>query len=368
MPKIVYCIHSLHRAAGMERVLTLKANALSQLPDYQITIVTAALKGRRPAFDLDPKVRLIDLGLNEHIFRGLYFRRLNRTLQRLRPDICISMGGTDLFCLPRCTDGSVKIAESHFSHDKYLLKYGSSAPGRLYARLRTRRAERAVSRLDAFVVLTKADRDDWRERVPVRVEQIYNPLTFSVQQPSALERKRCVAIGRLDAQKNFPDMIRAWKAVVRDFPDWTLDIYGEGRQREMLERLIASEGLSGKVNLRGRSSQVRREMLDSSCLVLSSTFEGFPMVLLEAAACGLPMVSYDCPCGPSEIVRDGVNGFLVRPGDIEGLATAIESVISDDSRRKAFGQASYETSSDFTLSRIISRWDEFFRSLIPERH
>lgn len=368
MPKIVYCIHSLHRAAGMERVLALKANALSQLPDYQIVIVTAALKGRRSAFELDPRVRLIDLGLNEHIFSRLYFRRLNRALQSLRPDICISMGGTDLFCLPRCTDGSVKIAESHFSHDKYYLKYGSSVIGRLYARFRTRRVERAVSRLDALVVLTKADRDDWRSRVPVRVEQIYNPLTFSAPQPSTLECKRCIAIGRLDAQKNFPDMVRAWKIVARDFPDWTLDIFGEGRQRGMLEKLIASEGLDGKVNLCGHSSQVRREMLDSSCLVLSSTFEGFPMVLLEAVACGLPMVSFDCPCGPSEIIEDGVNGFLVRPGDIEGLAKAVESVISDDSRRKALGQASYLTSSGFTLPEIIRRWDEFFSSLIPSRH
>lgn len=348
-------------------MLTLKANYLAQQPDYEVYIIANSLKGRTPAFRLHPSVTLVDLGIDDHVFVGRYCRHLNKALKEISADICISMGGTELFCLPNCTDGSIKISEFHFSHDKFFLKYGSSAIGRLYASYRTARLERAVSRLDAFVVLTCADRDDWRRRVSTCVEQIYNPLTFTSEHPAALDSHRCIAVGRLEPQKNYPDMIRAWKKVTETHPDWILEIYGEGRQKEVLAALIDSLGIDGKVILRGRSDSIRNEMENSSCLVLSSTFEGFPMVLLEASACGLPMVSYDCPCGPSEIISDGKNGFIVSPGDSDGLADAICQVISDEALRKRMGENALETSHRFGMGDIMSCWDSLFRKLIYER-
>lgn len=358
--RLAYCIHSLHNSGGMERVLTLKANALAALPGYEVHIIAAALHGRKPCFATDPAVRVHDLDLNEHLHPRRYFRRLEALLCEIRPDITVSLAGTELKALPKMQDGSVKMAEFHFSHDKFYLKYGRTA----YARWRTRRLEKAVSRLDRFVVLTREDQTDWQKALPdFLVEQIYNPLTFQSPDKAALQNKRCIAVGRLEYQKNFTDLIRAWRIVAEKHPDWTLDIFGEGSDRKRLEKEIATAGLKGKVVLRGRSNQIRQEMLASSCLVMSSRFEGFPMVLLEAAACGLPMVSYACPMGPSEIIRNGENGYLAPAGDVQALAEGILAVIEHPNRQQ-LGAASAKTAEAFTPDIIIPQWCSLFESVV----
>ncbi len=216
------------------------------------------------------------------------------------------------------------------------------------------------------VVLTKADKEDW-EKVRPDVEQIYNPLTFVSDEVSPLTGKRCVAVGRLEAQKNFKDLIKAWKTVDGRHPDWTLSIFGKGSQENELRNLIKDSGLAGKVILEGGTSDIRKELLDSSCLVMSSRYEGFPMVLLEALTTGLPIVSYDCPKGPSEIVTIGANGYLAKVGDTGTLAQGICSVIANEDLRKRFGAESKRRSENFTLEKTMERWDRLFSSLTTSR-
>jgi len=360
--KLVYLIHSLNLKGGMERVLTLKANYLAERLGYDVTIVTARMKGRPYGFPLSPAVKHMDLDANDRFGtqRRLYRRRLDACLKELRPDITISLAGNDIYALPRCTDGSVKMAEFHFSHDKFLLKYGSSPLGRTYARLRTRKLEKAASAMRVFVTLTKEDQAVWSKLLP-NVRQIYNPLTFNPESGAKLEGKRCIAAGRLVAQKNFRDAIDAWKTVAERYPDWRLDIFGEGSQRDALTARIKENGLEGKVRLCGNSSKLQDELLSSDFLIMSSKFEGFPMILLEAAACGLPIVSYDCPCGPSEIVQDGVNGYLAPAGDVKGLADAACRMI--EAPRKDFGTALRGQSGQFGIDVIMQQWDALFKSL-----
>ena len=179
-----------------------------------------------------------------------------------------------------------------------------------------------------MVVLTKEDARAWDERVPC-LAQIYNPVTLQDAVVSPLERKRMVALGRLVPQKDFPSMIRAWRMVAQRHPDWTLDIYGEGYQKPKLGKMISHLGLDGKVRLMGVREHLQDELADSCGMVMSSAYEGFPLALLEGAASGLPLVSYDCSRGPSEIVKDGINGFLVRRGDEKGLAERICRLIED---------------------------------------
>lgn len=360
--RIAYCIHSLHNSGGMERVLTLKANALAALPGYEVHLIAAALHGRKPCFEPSPAVRVHDLDCNEHLHPRRFAHRLEALLCELKPDVTVSLSGTELRYLPGFRDGSAKIAEFHFSHDKFFLKYGSTPLGAAYARYRTRKLEKAASRLDRFVVLTREDRKDW-EKVLGNVAQIYNPLTFTSPVKAQLEERRCIAVGRLEAQKNFSDLIKAWRIVAVRFPDWVLDIFGDGAQHERLQKEISAAGLEGKVHLRGRSSDIRGEMLRASCLAMSSRFEGFPMVLLEAAATGLPMVSYACPMGPSEIIRDGENGFLAPAGDVEALARGLMAVMEDPARRRSLGAAAAATADAFSMDRIIPQWDRLFHSL-----
>lgn len=360
--RLAYCIHALNLSGGIERVLTTKANYLADVLGYEVHIVTARQKGRGTFFPLSERVVLHDLDANDRLFLLKYRRKLDSLLVKIRPDITVTVCDNGLYALTRCTDGSVKLGEFHFSHEKFLMKYGTNFFGRLYASFRTRRLENAVRRLDRFVVLTKADKEDW-EKVRPNVEQIYNPLSFVSEEVSPLTCRRCIAAGRLESQKNFNDLITAWKTVDSRHPDWTLGIYGDGSQKEALRRRIDSEGLTGKVILEGNTDDIRTEMLGSSCLVLSSRFEGFPMILLEALTTGLPIVSYDCPKGPSEIVTIGANGFLAKVGDTATLAQGICSIINSKELRDRFGAESRRRSGYFTLERIMERWDSLFKGI-----
>lgn len=343
-------------------MVTTKANYLADVLGYEVHIITARQKGRKDSFRLSDKIARHDLDANDRMFLFKYRKRLARLLGEIRPDITVTVCDNSLYAVTSCQDGSVKLGEFHFSHEKFMMKYGTGALGRIYASYRTRKLENAVRKLDGFVVLTKADKSDW-ERVRPDVRQIYNPLSFVSDKVSPLTRKRCVAAGRLESQKNFKDLIEAWRIVARKHPDWTLSIYGEGSQKETLRHLIESYGLTEKVTLEGNTSDIRKELLDSSCLVMSSRFEGFPMILLEGLTTGLPIVSYDCPKGPSEIVTIGANGYLAKVGDTATLAQGICSVIADEDLRRRFGAESKRRSEDFTLEKTMTEWDILFKEV-----
>lgn len=342
-------------------MLTTKANYLADVLGYEVHIITARQKGRPEFFRLSGRIVHHDLDANDRMFLFKYRKRLDALLCKIRPDITVTVCDNGLYALTKCTDGSVKIGEYHFSHEKFLMKYGTNAFGKLYASFRTRRLEKAVRKLDRFVVLTKADKKDWQKATP-EVEQIYNPLPFVSDEVSSLDEKRCIAAGRLENQKNFKDLVTAWKIVDARHPDWMLSIYGDGSQKESLQAQIESMGLKGKVTLEGRTNNVRKELLGSSCLVMSSRYEGFPMILLEALTAGLPIVSYDCPKGPSEIVTIGANGYLAKVGDTATLAQGICSVIADEELRKRFGDESKRRSENFTLEKTMEKWDNLFKS------
>lgn len=366
MMRLAYCIHALNLSGGIERVLTTKANYLADVLGYEVHIITARQKGRKEFFKLSERIVRHDLDANDRMFLFKYRKRLEALLERIRPDVTVSVCDNSLYAVTKCSDGSVKLGEFHFSHEKFLMKYGTGAFGRLYASLRTKRLERAVRKLDRFVVLTKADKEDWMKVRP-DVDQIYNPLPFVSDEVSPLTRKRCIAAGRLEGQKNFKDLVEAWKTVDSRHPDWKLSVYGDGSQREALQKQIEESGLSGKVILEGRTNDIRKELIDSACLVMSSRFEGFPMILLEALTAGLPIVSYDCPKGPSEIVTIGANGYLAKVGDTATLAQGICSVIAGEELRRRFGAESKRRSLDYTLERTMERWDRLFTSLLTSR-
>lgn len=355
--RIAYCIHSLNNTGGMERVLSLKASRLAEDYGHEVFIVTASMKGRKPAFPLSPKVNLVDVGVSDRFGPGLLFygRALRGVLKRISPDITVSLCGNDVYFVPSSKDGSVKLAEYHFSHDKFILKYGDTP----YARLRTRMLENALRKFRSLIALTEADAKAWREVLP-SVDQIYNPLTFPLGDRSPLTAKRFIAAGRLERQKDFPSMVKAWGKVAEKHPEWTLDIFGEGHEKDNIRRLITSSGLEGRIRLMGRSSDIRAEMLDSSGLLLSSCFEGFPMVLLEAAATGLPLVSFDCHHGPSEIVREGETGILVPLGDTEAMADAVIRIIEDEDFRRRCGAGAWEKARDFLPEHVMDQWNNLF--------
>ena len=225
---------------------------------------------------------------------------------------------------------------------------------------------RTYRRLDALTVLTEEDRRDYAELLAgsaARVARIPNALPPLGGGRSAGTEKVVVAAGRLTSQKGFDLLIRAFAPVARQRPDWTLRIFGSGHQRDELLELIASLELYDHVQLMGRTKHLGEELAAASLFALSSRFEGFGMVLVEAMSKGLPVVSFDCPRGPGEIVHHGQDGLLVPPQDVDAFSAALLELIGDEERRRRMGEAGLRTAREYDLDAIGARWERLLEEL-----
>ena len=179
------------------------------------------------------------------------------------------------------------------------------------------REEMIVKKCDEFIILTEEDREQWNNP---KIKVIPNSLSFYPSEVSKCENKKIISVGRLEYQKGYDILIEVWKGVFEKHKDWILEIYGEGSLRKELEEKIEKLGLENSLLLKGTVSNIQEKYLESSIYVMTSRYEGLPMVLIEAMACGLPLVSFDCPCGPKDVITDKEDGYICKLGNIEEMA------------------------------------------------
>jgi len=361
----------------MERVLANKANYLAKL-GHELVIVTSDQQGRKPYFELDPRIVRVDLDINytRIVDKGLLLKtggyllkrrqhkqRLSCWLRYLKADVVVSMFDHDASFLHSIKDGSKKVLEVHFSRYKKL-QYGRSGIMGWVNRYRSGMDLSVARRYDRFVVLTEEDRSYWGD-LP-NLEVIPNANSFVPEGSADLSSKRVIAVGRYDHQKAYDQLIEAWKYVYEAYPDWTLRVFGQG-PRMLLQTLVQRLGLQHAVQLCGPVSNIEAEYAGSSVLAMSSRYEGLPMALLEGQACGLPLVSYACKCGPRDIIRDGKNGFLVEEGNVRGLADKLMRLIGNPELRLSMGNESRRLSENFSKDTVMKRWTDLFEQLLKER-
>lgn len=384
---LLYLIAGTYRAAGMERVLANKTNWLAGQVDaqgrqeYDIVIATTDQRGRPSAFPLDSRIRTVDLGIDYEENNGRSFlnklirypgkqlrhrARLKALIRRERPDVVVSMFCNDAGFVPAIANGARTVLEIHFSRFKRL-QYGRKGFWALADRLRSRMDLRTVSRFDHFVVLTEEDAGYWGNLPNLKV--IPNARTFTTQTPSDCTGKTVLACGRYNNQKAFDRLIEAWSRIMvpdpvgqdRGFSDWKLRIAGAGEEEASMREQIDRLGLTDSVIL-GPSSDMEAEYRNAGIFALTSRYEGLPMVLLEAQAYGLPIVSMACKCGPRDVIHDGVDGFLVPEGDVEGFAEKLTGLMNDDGLRRRMGAEALRASDRFDEERIMTQWSELLRT------
>ncbi len=372
--KILYCIAGTRHSGGMERVLANKANWLVS-HGYEVVIVTTDQEGDKPFFPLDERIECYDLAIEYEENNGKSFlnklihypikqyrhrKRLAALLKQVKPDITISMFCNDVSFLPKIKDGSKKVLEIHFSKFKRL-QYGRKGLWRMADRYRNKQEEKQVRQFDRFVVLTEEDKSYWGA-IP-NIEVIPNARTFNSTNTATLNTKRIIAVGRYTYQKGFERLIEAWNLICRQYPDWHLDIIGDGKDRLQLQKLIEHYNIGAHITLCPPTKDMDTVYRSASLVAMSSRYEGLPMILLEAQAYGLPIVSFACKCGPADVVTDGVDGFLVSEGDIEALANKLTTVIKDDALRQQMGRAARNNSKRYEEEVIMKKWETLFHRL-----
>ena len=277
---------------------------------------------------------------------------------KCKADICISLCGKEIDFLISLKDGSRKMAELHFSKKfrfQYMKSCNKSFLWKCIGRFRTKQLVRATKRLTTLVVLTQQDLHDWL-RTNKNVICIPNPSPFKMDGHADWAAKRVIAAGALEGVKGYDFLIKIWRIVANRFPDWRLDIYGKGRLESDLRKQIYDADLADCVSLRGTTKDIAKEYLTSSVFVMTSRHEGLPMVLIEAMTCGLPLVSFDCECGPREIIQNGENGFLIPTFDIDGFADKLMRLMSDRQMREMMGIKGKDMSDRYAVEPIMQQW------------
>lgn len=383
--KIAYIYTSLLTVGGVDRILTSKANYLADKMGYDVYIITDSQKGRPTTFPVSPNVHHIDLGIDfdrqyRHslpvrfayyiVLMRLYKKRLAKILDEIDPQIIDTTLGRDMDFITslkrrgRIIIGEIHIAKRFMRNFHLMIERGGVSA--MVAKYWNRKQERHISKLDKLVVLTNDDAKAWEGIVKTHVIPNFSPVY-----PASISLKpmgkRAISVGRYEEQKSFDRLILAWAIVHEKHPDWRIDIFGQGTLEGQLRALIAEKHLEGIVNLNKVTSNIQEEYEKSDFFVLSSYYEGFGLVLVEAMACGIPCVSFDCPNGPRDIINNNVDGLLVKNGDIEALAEGINYMIENPERRMAMGKAARENVKRYSIDSIMAQWDEFFKSLVNKQ-
>lgn len=375
--KIVYCTPALYMAGGEERVLTLKANYLADVLGFDVTIILTEGNGQPLFYTLSERVHTINLDID---FEALwtcsflqkiptyikkqhrYKQLLSKTLKELRPDITISMMRREINFLTSIDDGSHKIGEIHVNRDHFRNFEGKpNVVKRLFAFFWQRSLIKHLKQLDKFVVLTDEDARLWPELS--NVITIPDMLSFVPKRISPMTRLRLISVGRYCYQKGFDLLLEAWAVAQNMAPQWRLDIYGDG-DREPYERIIDDLKIDrSRCELHGRTQDIESEFVNSSLSVCSSRFEGFGLVIVEAMACGLPVVAFNCQYGPSSIISDGKDGLLIKSGNVLAFAYALAYMMNDEDQRRQMAKEALLTVNHFKLENIMEQWRQLFEEV-----
>ena len=375
--KLVYITPALYMAGGVERVLTLKANYFTEHFGYDITIILTEGKDRPLFYPLSNKIKVINLNIGfeelwtcsfvKKVFVYLKKQRqfkksLTKELMRILPDITVSLLRREINFINDIKDGSRKIGELHVNRANYRNFEASDSNfiKNLFAKFWMLSLVAKLKKLDRFVVLTEEDKDAWPELKNICV--IPDPLSFIPTKHSELKEKRVIAVGRYVFQKGFDLLLQAWSKIEKLYPDWQLAIFGDGDRTPYEKQMKALEIDNKRCHLNGPTSNIQQEYINSSIFVFSSRFEGFGMVLVEAMACGLPVVSFDCPCGPKDIVKDGKDGILVEKGNIDLLGSSLSILMNDESLRQSMSKEGLNNVQRFRIDKIAECWQMLFDS------
>lgn len=369
--KILYISQVFAVWGGFERVWTDKMNALSEIPGNKICLVTTDQGNHKVPYPLNQNVRHIDLGIRfvqQYQYQGLtrywvylkllrlFKRKMKALLEAEIPDVIVSNASEFVDYILKCKGKVPLVVESHGTFNRPFHMQEMTITNRIKGYFH----QKALKKVDRVVALTHGDAEQWKQVNP-NVSIIPNIVTMNdTGVYSDCETKRVIFVGRLDPQKGYQYLDAIWRIVEKRHPDWRLDIFGEGADLPENKSMIPK---GEQVYPHAQTIDVLEKYKESSVLVLTSVYEPFGLVMPEAMSCGIPVVAFDCPYGPSEIITDGTDGFLIDCYNVEAFADKLCLLMENETLRKQMGQNAIQSSQRFTKDKIIPQWIGLFDSI-----
>lgn len=375
---VTFLVFDAYAGGGVARATTNLANRL--VATRQVRIISLYRRRRRARYRLDPAIDVTVLrdvrrttGRTRTLLDQLPSRLrpapsarnmslltdllLRRAIRRVRTGVIISTRPSLHLALATfARRGVTTVGWDHLNFTARSSKLGQA---------RVLRA--AVPRLDGYVVLTHADAADYRRDMPgirTTIEVIRNSVSWPIAPcPPGLDEKVVVSAGRLAARKGLGRLVRAFGLIAAAAPDWQLHIYGRGERREQLVDLIHRLGLEPQVLVKGYTRDLPATMRNASVYAMASRQEGFPLVLIEAMSVGLPLIAFDCPRGPAEIIRHRQNGLLIDNGQVHSFADGLLELMTDVELRRRMGRQALRDAESYTLDRVAADWERLFVTL-----
>ncbi len=382
--KIVYIYPQMVERAGTERIFTDKMNYFAEQEGYEIVLLTYEQCDHPLAYELSSKIRHVDLNIRYYhyyryniIYRLYKWRQLDRLLQfkfdqfvlDFKPDVLIT---TTSYVRPsslivNCPFACAKVMESHIDR-RFIMGNNPLSHRSVFQHLLgifdMHKLTRNARKFDMLVTLNEADAKDWSDYTKTIV--ITNIVHLNPTRTlSDLKRKHVVFAGRYTIQKSIPELLSIWEIVYARHPDWHLDLYGEGEMKAQI--IMMAERLQANIHVHDSVSSIFDRYLDSSIFVLTSLYEPFGLVLPEAMSCGLPVVAFDCPYGPAQIITDGKDGYLVKERDTAQFAERVCHLMESPELRKSMGQAAALSSRRYSATRIMPLWVRLFQELTKNK-
>ncbi|TNJ46463.1 glycosyltransferase [Tamlana fucoidanivorans] len=366
--KIAYITDQLYLHGGAERVLTNKVNYLANLEDMTIFIITNEQKKNKFCYDIDSKVKHLDINLIYKRDRSyfsilnivkapIHFYKLKSLLNKIKPDVIITLSSQyDYYFLPFIVNKTLIIKEFHSSRHYYQQDRAncSKLKGFVY------KLNDFVERKYTYnVLLTDDEKKYFKSNNTIVIPNFLIDIPKSF---SSLTNKKAISAGRIAPVKGFENLIIAWKIVFEKNKEWIIEVYGNGEKKyvEKLNNLIISLGLDNNFFIKEATHQIEQKMQEASFYVMSSLTECFPMVLLESMSNGLPIISFNCPNGPKNIVSHNNDGLLIEDGNVEKLALAILNMIENEEMRKNFSKNGTLNVKRYNKQTIMKKWLHLF--------
>lgn len=363
--KLLYITNGTSGSGGLERVLAVKASYLADILNYNVHILTLNDGENAQFYEFSANIKFHDVKAEGNPINYFFKYRngIKKVLKEMQPDvISVCDDGLKGLLFPIFFGKRIPVIyERHVSKQIENRIDSISFVQRLITRLKFGLMNFGASQFHKFVVLTKGNLNEWDLN---NIVVIPNPLPFNNGEQSTLSNKKILVVGKQAYQKGYDRLLDIWNIVHQKYPDWQLEVYGKFDSNLKLEEKAEALEISNTVHFYPPVKNIQAKYAEAAIYVMTSRFEGFGMVLIEAMSFGVPCIAFDCPHGPADIIKDGEDGFLVANGAIDTFATKLMELMENKALRQQFGINALQHVNRFNVPKVVKKWDDLFQSLV----